>query len=70
MGQPHKKSIAAAGAVVAERSAIRGGVLAAGVPAQEKKELSGSAAGWVAGAAEHYQTLRERYLRNLTTTRR
>ena len=63
-------AMVAAGAVVAERSTIRGGVLAAGVPAEEKKELSGSAAGWVAGAADHYQQLRERYLLNLTTTRR
>ena len=63
-------AMVAAGAVVAERSTIRAGVLAAGVPAQEKKELSGSAASWVSGAAEHYQNLRERYLLNLTTTRR
>jgi carbonic anhydrase/acetyltransferase-like protein (isoleucine patch superfamily) len=64
------RAMVAAGAVVGERATIRPGVLAAGVPAQEKKELSGSAAGWVAGAAEHYQNLRERYLQNLTTTRR
>jgi carbonic anhydrase/acetyltransferase-like protein (isoleucine patch superfamily) len=60
----------AAGAVVSERTAIGSAVLAAGVPAKEKRELSGSAAAWVAGAADHYQQLRERYLQNLTTTRR
>lgn len=64
------RAMVAAGAVVAERSAIGPGVLAAGVPAHEKKALSGSAAGWVASAAGHYQQLRERYLLNLTTTRR
>ena len=58
----------AAGAVVPERAEIRAGVLAAGVPAQEKKELSGSAARWTATAADEYQLLRERYLMNLTTT--
>ena len=63
-------AMVAAGAVVAERSAIGPGVLAAGVPAHEKKQLSGSAARWVAGAANAYQQLRERYLLNLTTTRR
>ncbi len=64
------RAMVAAGAVVSERTTVAPGVLAAGVPAKEKKELSGSAAGWVAGAAGHYQELRERYLRNLTTTRR
>lgn len=64
------RAMVAAGAVVAERSEIGPGILAAGVPAREKKELSGSAAGWVAGAAGTYQELRERYLQNLTTTRR
>lgn len=63
-------AMVAAGAVVAERSTVGAAVLAAGVPAREKKELSGSAARWVAGAAEAYQELRERYLLNLTTTRR
>ena len=58
----------AAGAVVPERAEIRAGVLAAGVPAREKKELSGSAAGWTATAADEYQRLRERYLMNFTTT--
>ena len=63
-------AMVAAGAVVAERSEIRPGVMAAGVPALEKKELSGAAARWVATAADDYQRFRERYLLNLTTTRR
>jgi carbonic anhydrase/acetyltransferase-like protein (isoleucine patch superfamily) len=53
----------AAGAVVSERQDIPPGVLAAGVPAQVKKELSGSALAWTGRAAEHYQELREEYLR-------
>jgi carbonic anhydrase/acetyltransferase-like protein (isoleucine patch superfamily) len=53
----------AAGAVVSERAEIPPGVLAAGVPAQVKKELSGSALSWTQRAAEHYQELREHYLR-------
>lgn len=52
----------AAGAVVSERTEIRPGVLAAGVPATEKKELSGSAERWTENAANEYQELRERYL--------
>ncbi|MBV9804051.1 MAG: gamma carbonic anhydrase family protein [Solirubrobacterales bacterium] len=53
----------AAGAVVPERRAIPAGVLAAGVPAETKKELSGSALAWTGHAAAHYQELREEYLR-------
>jgi carbonic anhydrase/acetyltransferase-like protein (isoleucine patch superfamily) len=52
----------AAGAVVSERTEIPGGVLAAGVPAQVKKPLDGSAKRWTENAAEHYQELRRRYL--------
>jgi carbonic anhydrase/acetyltransferase-like protein (isoleucine patch superfamily) len=50
-------------AVVSERTEIPAGVLAAGVPARVKKELSGSALGWTQRAARHYQELREHYLR-------
>jgi carbonic anhydrase/acetyltransferase-like protein (isoleucine patch superfamily) len=64
------RAMVAAGAVVAERAEIRAGVLAAGVPAQEKRELSGAAARWVATAADDYQRFRERYLLNLAMTRR
>jgi carbonic anhydrase/acetyltransferase-like protein (isoleucine patch superfamily) len=60
----------AAGAVVPEGARIQPGVLVAGVPASEKKELSGSALAWTENAADEYQKLRERYLLNLTTTRR
>lgn len=63
-------AMVAAGAVVPERSEIRAGVMAAGMPAQEKKELSGAAARWIATGADAYQRFRERYLLNLATTRR
>jgi carbonic anhydrase/acetyltransferase-like protein (isoleucine patch superfamily) len=56
-------AMVAAGAVVSERTEIPAGVLAAGVPAQIKKELSGSALTWTGRAAQHYQELREHYLR-------
>ncbi len=62
-------AMVAAGAVVSERSEIRARVMAAGVPAREKKELSGAAARWVSSAADEYQRFRERYLMNLTTRR-
>jgi carbonic anhydrase/acetyltransferase-like protein (isoleucine patch superfamily) len=52
----------AAGAVLAERREIGAGMLAAGVPAEEKKELSGSALAWSQTAAGEYQKYRERYL--------
>jgi carbonic anhydrase/acetyltransferase-like protein (isoleucine patch superfamily) len=55
-------SMLAAGAVLSERREIRAGVMAAGVPAVEKKELSGSAKGWSETAAAEYQRYRERYL--------
>ena len=58
-------AMVAAGAVVSERTEIPPGVLAAGVPAQIKKELSGSALAWTGRAAAHYQELRERYLTSL-----
>jgi carbonic anhydrase/acetyltransferase-like protein (isoleucine patch superfamily) len=54
----------AAGAVLPERSLVRSGVLAAGVPAREKKELSGSAQEWTRTAADEYQELRRQYLTN------
>jgi carbonic anhydrase/acetyltransferase-like protein (isoleucine patch superfamily) len=55
----------AAGAVLSERSEVAPGMLAAGVPAREKKELSGSAKGWTEHAAAEYQQLRARYIDNL-----
>lgn len=56
-------AMVAAGAVVPEQAQIPPGVLAAGVPARVKKELSGSALAWTGRAADHYQELREQYLR-------
>lgn len=55
----------AAGAVLSERTTIGPRMLAAGVPAAEKKELSGSAQSWTEYGAAHYQELRKRYLDNL-----
>jgi carbonic anhydrase/acetyltransferase-like protein (isoleucine patch superfamily) len=56
------KSVLAAGAVLSERKEIGPGMLAAGVPAVEKKPLSGSAQYWTEHAAREYQRYRERYL--------
>jgi carbonic anhydrase/acetyltransferase-like protein (isoleucine patch superfamily) len=59
-------AMVAAGAVVGEGGAVGARMLAAGVPAREKKELSGSAQRWTETAADHYQGYRRRY----TTTSR
>jgi carbonic anhydrase/acetyltransferase-like protein (isoleucine patch superfamily) len=56
------RSVLAAGAVLSERREVGPGMLAAGVPAIEKKELSGSAQAWTETAAAEYQRYRERYL--------
>ena len=56
------RAMLAAGAVVPERAQIGTGVLAAGVPARVKKQLSGSALAWTGRAARQYQEFRERYL--------
>jgi carbonic anhydrase/acetyltransferase-like protein (isoleucine patch superfamily) len=56
------RAMVAAGAVVGEGAEIGARMLAAGVPAREKKELSGSALEWTDTAAEHYQAYRRRYL--------
>jgi carbonic anhydrase/acetyltransferase-like protein (isoleucine patch superfamily) len=58
-------SMLAAGSVVAEGQEIPPGVLAAGVPAKVKKEISGSSGAWIETAAREYQALRLRYLRGL-----
>jgi carbonic anhydrase/acetyltransferase-like protein (isoleucine patch superfamily) len=52
----------AAGAVLSERRAVAPRMLAAGVPAVEKKELGGSAQRWAETAAAEYQGFRQRYL--------
>jgi carbonic anhydrase/acetyltransferase-like protein (isoleucine patch superfamily) len=57
-------SMLAAGAVLSERREVGPGMLAAGVPAVVKKELSGSAKDWSETAAAEYQRYRHRYLTN------
>ncbi len=57
-----RRAVVAAGGVVPERAQVAPEVLAAGVPAVEKKQLSGSSARWSDMAAEDYQELRARYL--------
>jgi carbonic anhydrase/acetyltransferase-like protein (isoleucine patch superfamily) len=59
-------AMVAAGAVVGEGAQVAPGVLAAGVPAREKKQLSGSALEWTDLAVDEYQHLRHQYL---TTSR-
>jgi carbonic anhydrase/acetyltransferase-like protein (isoleucine patch superfamily) len=60
------RAMVAAGAVVGEGAEVGAGMLAAGVPAREKKELSGSALEWTDTAVDRYQELRRQYL---TTSR-
>jgi carbonic anhydrase/acetyltransferase-like protein (isoleucine patch superfamily) len=59
----------AAGAVVPERATISPEVLAAGVPAREKKRLDGASANWTSIAAGDYQDLRRTYLSTSATRR-
>jgi carbonic anhydrase/acetyltransferase-like protein (isoleucine patch superfamily) len=61
-------ALLAAGAVLPERATVGPGVLAAGVPAREKKRLSGSAERWTRTAADEYQQLRRRYLATSVAT--
>ncbi len=56
-------AVLAAGAVLGEGRIVGAEMLAAGVPAVEKKRLSGSAAAWSASAADAYDRQRARYLR-------
>ena len=60
------RAMVAAGAVVAEGARVGSRVLAAGIPAREKKHLSGSALRWTDTAVDRYQRLRDQYL---TTSR-
>ncbi len=55
-------AMVAAGTVVPERARVRSGVLSAGVPAAEKKQLSGSALAWTRNAAREYQEYSRRYM--------
>ena len=48
--------------VLPERMEVAAGMLAAGVPAQEKKRLSGSAQRWTRTAADEYQQFSKRYI--------
>jgi carbonic anhydrase/acetyltransferase-like protein (isoleucine patch superfamily) len=57
----------AAGSVLAEGARVGARMLAAGAPAVEKKELSGSALRWTETAATEYQAYRERYLLSTST---
>jgi len=52
----------AAGSVVGQGAHIPARTLAAGAPAQVKKELSGKALDWITTAAEAYHHLRSQYL--------
>lgn len=53
--------LVAAGSVVREGARIPARSLVAGVPAEVKKQLDGSAADWVAGGGQHYVELARRY---------
>ena len=57
-----QRTMLAAGSVVTEDSEIPAEVLAAGAPAEAKKELGGSSSKWIEGAAREYQALRLRYM--------
>lgn len=58
-------SMLAAGGVLPEGREVPPGHLAAGVPAEVKKALSGSSASWVSRTAEHYQKKGRRYRKGL-----
>jgi len=58
-----QRTMLAAGSVVTEDGEIPSEVLAAGAPAEAKKELDGSSAKWVEEAAREYQALRLRYMK-------
>ncbi len=60
-----KGAMLAAGSVLGEGREVPAGHLAAGVPAQVKKELSGSSADWVVRPAAHYRESAARYRRGL-----
>jgi carbonic anhydrase/acetyltransferase-like protein (isoleucine patch superfamily) len=55
----------AAGAVLGEGAQVPAGHLAAGVPATVRKPISGSAAAWMDGPAEHYRENALRYRQGL-----
>ena len=57
-----RRAMLAAGSVVKEDGEIPPAVLAAGAPAEVKKELDGSSSKWISSAAREYQALRLRYM--------
>lgn len=57
-----EEAVVAAGSVVAEGMHIPARTLAAGVPAQIKKALTGRSLRWIGHAAKSYHALRDRYL--------
>ena len=57
-----EEALVAAGSVVPEGMSVPSCMLAAGVPAQVKKELSGSSLEWIKRAAVNYHRLRGQYL--------
>jgi carbonic anhydrase/acetyltransferase-like protein (isoleucine patch superfamily) len=57
-----RRVMLAAGSVVNEDGEIPPEVLAAGAPAEVKKELDGSSSEWIESAAREYQELRLRYM--------
>lgn len=57
-----ERCMVAAGAVIREGMQVPAGTLVAGVPAEVKKELSGSSQHWVDDAGDHYQELAKKYL--------
>jgi carbonic anhydrase/acetyltransferase-like protein (isoleucine patch superfamily) len=57
-----EQALIAAGSVVAAGSEVPARTLAAGSPAEVKKEVSGESLHWVSGSAAHYVELSRRYL--------
>lgn len=57
-----EEAVVAAGSVVSDKSEIPARHLAAGAPAQVKKELSGNALWYVQQGIEVYKNLRDKYL--------
>jgi carbonic anhydrase/acetyltransferase-like protein (isoleucine patch superfamily) len=58
-----RRALLAAGSVVTEDGETPPEVLAAGAPAEAKKNLDGSSAKWIESAAREYQALRLRYMK-------
>lgn len=56
------EAMLAAGAVMSERSTLSASMMGAGVPATEKKQLSGSALQWTRSASGEYQKFSKRYM--------